>query len=257
MLYASAQVLGLQPGDDIDGMCISDAAAGPSYDPDFDTILFSLTPDSPTLDNLGASGADVLRPGPSVRFNAGQLGLRVTDDLNAMKCFGGAGPSVETVAVGDIWFCAPTFQGEVCDTTIKPGTTVQWDFSPALGGHTVTECGASCSNPTISPLFDSGFIDDGSTFEYTFDTPDTYLYYCAIHPTLQLGRIIVVSQGDADCSGEVNAIDAALVLQFVAELVETLQCQANADANGNGTVNAIDAALILQFTAGLVDQLPP
>ncbi len=256
-LYASAQTLGLQPGDDIDGMCISDVGFGSLYDPDFDTILFSLSADSPTLDDLGASGADVLRPGPSVHFSAGQLGLRVADDVNAMKCFQKADPGVATVAVGDIWFCGPLFQGDVCDTIIDPGTTVQWDFGPAEVGHTVTECGESCSSPTLSPEFDSGLVDGGGTFEYTFDSPGTYLYYCAIHPALQLGRIIVLSQGDADCSGEVNAIDAALVQQLVAGLVESLPCQANADANGDGRINAIDAALILQFTAGLVDQLPP
>ncbi|MCI0776859.1 MAG: hypothetical protein J4N95_01650 [Chloroflexi bacterium] len=256
-LYVSAQTLGLQSGDDIDGMCISDIGTGPSYDPEFDTILFSLTADSPTLDDLGASGADVLRPGPSVHFSAGQLGLRVSDDLNAMKCFRKANPGLKTVAVGDIWFCGPLFQGEVCDTTIDPGTTVQWDFGPAGIGHTVTDCGESCSNPTISPHFDSGVVVDGSTFKYTFDSPGTYLYYCQIHPTLQLGRIIVLSQGDADCSGEVNAIDAALVLQLVAGLAGSLPCEANADANSDGSINSIDAALILQFTAGLVDQLPP
>jgi hypothetical protein len=134
---------------------------------------------------------------------------------------------------------------------------VQWDFGPAAIGHTVTECGESCTSPTLSPRFDSGVVADGSTFEYTFDSPGTYLYYCAIHPTQQLGRIIVLSQGDANCSGDVNAIDAALVLQLVADIVDSLSCEANADANGDGSINAIDAALILQFTAGLVDQLPP
>ncbi len=121
----------------------------------------------------------------------------------------------------------------------------------------MTECGDSCTSPTLSPQFDSGLVADGSTFEFTFDSPGTYLYYCAIHPTLQLGRIIVLSQGDADCSGEVNAIDAALVQQLVAGLVDSLSCEANADANGDGSINAIDAALILQLTAGLLDQLPP
>ena len=159
--------------------------------------------------------------------------------------------------MGDIWFCGGLYQGGVCETTVDPGTTVQWDFGPAELAHTVTACGESCSNPSASPEFDSGFVSDGSTFAYTFDSPGTYLYYCAIHPTLQLGRIVVLSQGDADCNGEVNAIDAALVLQLVAGVVESLSCQANADVNGDGNVDAIDAALILQFTAGLVEQLPP
>ena len=61
--------------------------------------------------------------------------------------------------------------------------------------------------------------------------------------------------GDANCDGNVNAIDAALVLQFVAGLTGSLACEENADVNESGDVNAIDAALILQFVAGLVGSL--
>ncbi len=63
--------------------------------------------------------------------------------------------------------------------------------------------------------------------------------------------------GDADCSGAVNSIDAALVLQSVAGLFGSLPCQQDADVNGDGAVNSIDSALILQFTAGLLANLPP
>ncbi len=63
--------------------------------------------------------------------------------------------------------------------------------------------------------------------------------------------------GDASCDDTVNALDAALVLQHVAGLLETLPCQANADTNENGSVDAIDAVLILQFVAGLIGNLPP
>ena len=63
--------------------------------------------------------------------------------------------------------------------------------------------------------------------------------------------------GDANCDDTVNVIDAALILQFTAGLLETLPCQDNADANASGGVDVIDAALILQFVAGLVDNLPP
>jgi uncharacterized cupredoxin-like copper-binding protein len=63
--------------------------------------------------------------------------------------------------------------------------------------------------------------------------------------------------GDANCSGTINSIDAALVLQFAAGLIASLSCQQNADANEDGTTNSIDAALILQFDAGLIDSLPP
>ena len=184
------------------------------------------------------------------------------------------------VAVGDIWFCNETFYAGVCETTIIVGDTVSWDFGPSELPHTATACGADCDSPTATPLWDSGLIADGSTFEFTFDTPGTYLYYCAVHPTLQRGRIVVQQEspptpttpppptqpptptppgltGDANCSGRVDSIDAALVLQFVAGLLPTLSCEENADANEDGAVNSIDATLILQYIAGLLATLPP
>lgn len=63
--------------------------------------------------------------------------------------------------------------------------------------------------------------------------------------------------GDVDCRGNANAIDAALILQFVASLVDSLRCPANADVNQDGAINPIDAALILQFEAGIIGGLPP
>ena len=180
-----------------------------------------------------------------------------------------------TVAVGDIWFCNESFYAGVCETTISVGDTVSWDFGPSMLPHTTTACGADCDSPTATPLWDSGLTGDGSTFEFTFDTPGTYLYYCSVHPALQRGRIVVQQDlpptstppaptptppgltGDANCSGDINSIDAALVLQFVAGLVGSLSCEENADANEDGAVNSIDATLILQHIAGLLPTLPP
>jgi hypothetical protein len=61
--------------------------------------------------------------------------------------------------------------------------------------------------------------------------------------------------GDSNCDGNVNSIDAALILQNTAGLLGTIPCADGADADNNGTVNAIDAALVLQFSAGLLDEL--
>ena len=66
-----------------------------------------------------------------------------------------------------------------------------------------------------------------------------------------------VLAGDANCDGIVNALDAALILQFTAALVGSLPCFTAADANGDGTTNALDATLVLQFSAGLLPALPP
>jgi len=72
-------------------------------------------------------------------------------------------------------------------------------------------------------------------------------------PTPPPGGLI----GDVDCNGVVNAIDAAVLLQFIAQLIDDLPCPENADTNDDGSVNSVDVALILQFTAGLIDDLPP
>ena len=58
--------------------------------------------------------------------------------------------------------------------------------------------------------------------------------------------------GDADCDDDVDAIDAAHVLQFEARLLAEIACPDNADANHDGRVGPIDAAIILQISAGLL-----
>ena len=58
--------------------------------------------------------------------------------------------------------------------------------------------------------------------------------------------------GDANCDGETNSIDAALVLQYAAGLVDELPCQELADVDGDGETTSADATLILQHEAGLL-----
>ncbi|MCH7580895.1 MAG: hypothetical protein IIB22_11680 [Chloroflexi bacterium] len=48
-----------------------------------------------------------------------------------------------------------------------------------------------------------------------------------------------------------------LILQFSASLVGELLCQDVADVNQDGSVDALDATLILQFAAGLLESLSP
>lgn len=64
------------------------------------------------------------------------------------------------------------------------------------------------------------------------------------------------SFGDVSCDGRVNSVDAALILQFDAGLIESLPCFPAGDLNGDFSVNSVDAALILQIDAGLIS-LPP
>ena len=62
--------------------------------------------------------------------------------------------------------------------------------------------------------------------------------------------------GDVNCGNQVNSIDATIILQFSASLIESMACQENGDVNGDGAINPIDAALILQLEAAIIVNLP-
>ena len=63
-------------------------------------------------------------------------------------------------------------------------------------------------------------------------------------------------RGDVNCNRQTNSVDALLILQYSAGLIDSLLCPQNADVNHDGSINAIDAALILQYVAGLLPSLP-
>jgi Tol biopolymer transport system component len=71
-------------------------------------------------------------------------------------------------------------------------------------------------------------------------------------PTSSLNRI-----GDVNADHTVNAIDAAIILQYAAGLLSSPPGGSLGDVNHDGQTNAIDAALILQYAAGLLVQWPP
>ena len=94
-------------------------------------------------------------------------------------------------------------------------------------------------------------------------------YYLQLRTNSEIDDVIVnysesgynntpqIFYGDVDGNGEVQAFDAALALQYSAELIEFEEWQILAgDVDGNGIVQAYDAALILQYSAGLIDEFP-
>ena len=67
--------------------------------------------------------------------------------------------------------------------SISQGTTVTWtnhDVAP----HTVTVA----SGPV---KFSSPTLQQGQSFSYTFTTPGTYAYYCAVHPDMKASVTVV------------------------------------------------------------------
>jgi len=63
--------------------------------------------------------------------------------------------------------------------------------------------------------------------------------------------------GDANCDGVVSSLDAVIVLQFDAGLLDRAPCHLQADASFDGIVTSLDAAIILQREAGLLAHCDP
>ncbi|HSP54937.1 MAG TPA: thrombospondin type 3 repeat-containing protein [Dehalococcoidia bacterium] len=77
---------------------------------------------------------------------------------------------------------------------------------------------------------------------------------------LQWGALFTAPfQGDSDCGGTVNAVDALFTLRFVAGISPFAPCVfVGGDANCDGHVNSVDALAMLRHAAGLpVNQQQP
>jgi plastocyanin len=72
--------------------------------------------------------------------------------------------------------------------TIEPGTTVTW-LNNSSEVHTVT----SGSDGDHDGIFDSGNLNPGENFSYTFDEEGTYPYYCIPHVNVGMTGTIIVS----------------------------------------------------------------
>lgn len=64
--------------------------------------------------------------------------------------------------------------------TVKAGTTVTWTNDDAMI-HTVS---------AVDGSFDSGYMNQGDTWSYTFDTPGEFEYFCLPHPWMR-AKVIV------------------------------------------------------------------
>jgi plastocyanin len=71
--------------------------------------------------------------------------------------------------------------------TVKAGTVVVW-INDSDGMHTIT------SDPGAPSVFNTtSNVTQGNTFALVFNTPGTYNYHCAIHPTTMKAVITVTA----------------------------------------------------------------
>ena len=99
---------------------------------------------------------------------------------------GGPPPMAATVTLIDESYQPPALE-------VAVGATVTWENIDGDDDHTVT---------STDGAFNSGVLPAGSAFEYSFDAPGTYPYFCAIHPEME-GTITVVGDAPAPSEGAV------------------------------------------------------
>jgi plastocyanin len=80
---------------------------------------------------------------------------------------GQSSPKVWSVSIEDFYF-------EPAEAAVQPGDTVTWTNEGARP-HTVSADDGS---------FDSGTLQPGQSFSWTFEAPGTVAYHCEIHPSM-------------------------------------------------------------------------
>jgi hypothetical protein len=84
------------------------------------------------------------------------------------------------------------------------------------------------------------------------EDPKTCHYQFFYDESPEIKILVPANPGDANCDGTVNSLDAAVVLQYAAGIIDTLPCPDAADVDSDGDTDAIDSLLILQHSAGLL-----
>ena len=84
---------------------------------------------------------------------------------------------------------------------VEPGETVTFEIG-AAAPHSSTAYEDRI--PSDADPWDSGLLDEGETFEHTFEVEGTYDYFCSAHKSLgQVGRIVVGSPGGPATQGDI------------------------------------------------------
>lgn len=91
------------------------------------------------------------------------------------------GPQTHTILIAEGSSVVGCEEDDSCyiphTLTINSGDTIRWD-NPDAAAHTIT----SVTDMVPDGLFDSGLIMIDASFEYTFEEPGTYDYFCIVHP---------------------------------------------------------------------------
>jgi plastocyanin len=126
------------------------------------------------------------RPFAAIRSNL----LLLATAVGLAACSNSTSPNAgPTITIRDFTFSPATL-------TVKAGTTVEW-LNDGPSPHTTTSDASLWESGALTPPSGSGPYSGGSggTFSYTFMTPGTFTYHCALHLPTQypafVGSVVV------------------------------------------------------------------
>jgi plastocyanin len=133
-----------------------------------------------------------------------------------------------TVSIQDFFFSPDQM-------TVAPGTTVTW-VNEAQTPHTTT---------ADDGTWDSGTLEQGDDFSFTFDDPGTYTYHCSIHPDMT--ATITVSGGGG--GGTTPSASASMSPSASASMSPSASAPAKLAETGGISLPLLAAAALLGFGA--------
>src|SRR6056300_2098063 len=91
---------------------------------------------------------------------------------------------------------------------VPVGSTVIWESGGANNHNVIASDGSW--QAISSDYFEYGIITKGDQYEYTFDEPGVYEYYCPYHGTNNKGMVGTVIVGDVEYSAPVEKVTVEL-----------------------------------------------
>ena len=149
-------------------------------------------------------------------------------------------------AQDDMTVSIKDFSFSPAQITVPQGTTVTWT-NEGPSPHTTT---------ADDGTWDSGTMEQGEDFSFTFDDPGTYTYHCSIHP--QMTATIKVSGSAKNSAGASMSTSASAYASPSASAAPAAQYQYGSALPSTGGVSsattllAIIPAILLLVGGGLL-----
>jgi plastocyanin len=125
--------------------------------------------------------------------------------------------------------------------TVAPGTTVTWVNNDQTA-HTVT---------ANNGAFDSGTLQPGQSYSFTFEKAGTYAYHCNIHP--DMSATVTVSGASASASPSASASSSGSASPTAsASPSASPSGSASASASGSVSASSSGSAMATSSTASAI-----